>query len=412
MSTTFSILMASALVVASGFFSGSETALFCLGPEQRTRAGVRVQRLLAAPRDLLVSILLGNLVINLLFFSAVPLMVEHEGAQETLAVGLGALLVLLVFGEILPKTLALRSPVLAARLVVLPLSLVVSVLAPLRRVTHVLLDALLRALGETERAEHAIQPDVLAAAMERSAREGHLAHGEADLLSEIVELGVLRVREIMTPRVDMLALDLEADEEERAAVFDLAKRRRITWLPVIRGDADKIAGRIEVRDVLAYPERPLERLVMPVTFVPEVAGVLTMLQTLRQQRVAEAVVVDEWGGTAGVVTLEDLFEEIVGELRVEEELVEKLVVPLGEGRYRISGRLSIHDWNELLGTEVVPSAFETVGGYLTALLGRIPRKGDQVELGGALRCEVHEVRGRRVHTLDLWLRTEPEGADA
>jgi len=378
LTTSLSILTAIGLLVVSGFFSGSETALFSLGPDQRDRAGVRVKRLLAAPRDLLVSILLGNLIVNLLFFSAVPLMVEHSGARESLAVGLGALVVLLVFGEILPKTLALRSPVLAARTLALPLSLVVTVLAPARRVTHAILDVILRA-------------------------------GEADLLAEIVELGVLRVREIMTPRVDMLALDLDDDEEDQAAVFDLAKRRRITWLPVIRGDADQIAGRIEVRDVLAYPERPLERLVMPVTFVPEVAGVLTMLQTLRQQRVAEAVVVDEWGGTAGVVTLEDLFEEIVGELRVEGEMVEKLVVPLGEGRYRISGQLSIHDWNELLGTEVVPSAFETVGGYVTALLGRIPRKGDRVDLGGALQCEVHEVRGRRVHTLDLSLHTGREG---
>ena len=142
---------------------------------------------------------------------------------------------------------------------------------------------------------------------------------------------------------------------------------------------------------------------MPVAFVPEVAPVLNMLQQLREARVAEAVVVDEWGGTAGVVTLEDLFEELVGELRVEEETAEPLVIPLGEGRFRVSGGLSVRDWNDQFELEVVPNAFETVGGYVTVLLGKLPKVGDTFSMVGGLGGEVREVRGRRVHSLDIWI---------
>lgn len=414
MSGPLSFLLAGALLALSGLFSGSETALFSLAPPQRARAGARAGRLLEGPRELLLTILLGNLFVNLLYFALVPVLFGGAGTRHALLAGLIALVALLLLGEILPKTLALRAPVFVARLVALPLTLLVRALGPLRRVVGAALEVMLRATGESEREERAVTPEALAAALDKSAADGVLRVGEADLLAEIVELGSMRVREIMTPRVDMLALDFEDGPQERARVLRETERRRLTWLPVVRGEADRVEGRVEVRDLLAHPDKPLSELAMPATFVPEVAPVLTMLATLRRERVAEAVVVDEWGGTAGVVTLEDLFEEIVGELRVEGETVEKPVIPLGEGRYRVSGGLSIRDWNDLLGTEIVPNAFETVGGYVTALLGRLPEADDRVRLGGGLACQVHEVRGRRVLTLDLYLEegTSSEGEAA
>lgn len=397
------LAIAGGMLVLSGMFSSSETALFSLDEEGRRRAGPRAQALLAAPRDLLVTILLCNLVVNLAFFTVTPLLLPSEGARGAVLGGVLALVAVLVCGEILPKTLALRSPVLLARVAAPPLAVLVGVLMPLRRVVSWVLDLCHRLIGEHEREERRLSAEALADALERSARQGVLEVGEADLVAEIVELSSMRVREIMTPRVDMLALDLEDAEEERAAAMRATRRARLTWLPVVRGDLDTIVGRVEIRDLLARPDEPLERLVMPVVFVPEVAPVLMMLQQLREARVAEAVVVDEWGGTAGVVTLEDLFEELVGELRVEEETAEPSVIPLGEGRFRVSGGLSVRDWNDQFELEVVPNAFETVGGYVTVVLGRLPRVGDRVSLAGGLEGQVHEVRGRRVHSLDMWV---------
>jgi len=390
--------MLAALLALSGFFSASETALFSLDERLALRAGSRARRLLEKPSSLLVTILLGNLFVNVLFFALVPTV---AGDASPLWSGASALLVLLLCGEILPKSLALRAPHLGSRLAAPPLTVAVRALRPVRRVVTLLLELCLRTLKESEHAEPGITSLALAQVLEKSAQEGLIAAGEADLLAEIVELGSLRVREIMTPRVDTVMLDLEETPEQRAATIQLAVKRRLTWLPVVAGDPDSVRGAAALRDLLANPERPLEQLVMPVMFVPEVAYALAMLGSMRDARVAEAVVVDEWGGTAGVVTLEDLFEEIVGELRVEGEELEKPVIPLGEGRFRVSGALSIHDWNDLLGRRIVPNEFETVGGYVLALLGRLPRAGDRVVLGGALTCEVREVRGRRVHTVDL-----------
>ena len=185
-----------------------------------------------------------------------------------------------------------------------------------------------------------------------------------------------------------------------------ARRECITWVPVVRGGADQIVGGLEIRSLLVHRERAVEALVMPVKFVPEMARLVSLLSSFHLDHVSEAVVVDEWGGTAGVVTLEDVFEELVGELRVEDEEKIQEIVDVGEGRFRVSGALSVREWNEAFNVDVVPSAFETVGGFVSAALGRLPRAGDEVHLGAGLVGIVDEVRGHRVVTLTLQSRSE------
>lgn len=402
MSAAFPWLFLGLLLVLSGFFSASETALFSLTAEDREAAQPRVRRLLAAPRELLLSILLSNLVVNLLFFSSASRVLSEVAGQGALVTFATPLLSILLVGEILPKTLALRMPGPLSDLASVPLTFVVAVLAPVRLVVGGVIDVAHKALGEASQPERGITTEALAEVLERSAHEGVLEPGEAGLLAEIVELESLRVREIMTPRVDMLAIDLAGTDAERATTIREATGRRLGWLPVIRESADRVEGFVKLRDLLKDTERPLEQIVMPVKFVPEVASVLSALSSLRDDRAGEAIVVDEWGGTAGIVSLEDIFEELVGELRVEGEALEKLVVPLGEGRFRVSGGISIREWNEEFGAEVVPTEFETVAGFVIALLGRIPRAGDRVVVGG-LVMEVHEVRGRRILTVDMYV---------
>ncbi len=278
----------------------------------------------------------------------------------------------------------------------------------MRSIVGAVLDLSHRRLGENERTEQGVTPEVLADVLERSRTEGVLGANEADLLGEIVELEHLRVREAMTPRVDLVTFDLddEDQEAERRRVLDEARRERVTWMIAVRGSADSIAGSIQVRDLLVRPDKSPESLVMPVKFVPEVARLVSLLSSFHLDRVTEAVVIDEWGGTAGVVTMEDVFEELVGEIRVEGEEAIEEVVALGEGRYRVLGSVSVRDWNEALGVDIFPGAFETVGGFVTAALGRLPKASDTVELGGGLVAEIDEVRGRRVYTLTLWSRAK------
>ena len=389
------------LLCLSGSLSASETALFRLSVNQRALASQRVRDLLAAPRELLVSILLGNLVTNLLYFAfATRLDAVEEGSLTSGAI---VLAVLLLCGEILPKTLALRAPERVVRWTALPLSGFVRVTQPLRHGILSFLEFAQRTFGQESSEEAMLTPEILDEVLGRAGEVGELERIEAEVLSEIVELGGTRVREIMTPRVDVVFLDLQ--DEEHSEKINAAIEARLPRLPVIDRDADHVLGCVRVRDLLSRPERPLEQSIMPIKFVPEVAGVLDLLAAFKSDRAAEAIVVDEWGGTAGIVTVEDIFEELVGELRTEGEEREKPVIPLGEGRFRVAGNLAIRDWNWHFGQSVVPTEFETVGGMVTALLGRIPRVGDRVEVG-RLVCEVSDARGRRVVAVDLHVSTE------
>jgi CBS domain containing-hemolysin-like protein len=400
------------LLAASAFCSASETALFSLDALGRERAGPGARKLLEHPQALLISLLLANLLVNVLVFAVASGLARGEAeSYEALLAGALALVAVLVVGEILPKTLALRATTTGARLVAAPLAALVALLAPLRRLVRFQLEIARRVLGDVAREEPRITAEALAEVLGQSAEVGMLAAGEADLLAEVVELEGIRVREIMTPRVDMLALDLEASEDDNIQIMARALARRLTWLPVIRGHADQVAGSVRMRDLLAQPEKNLRDLVRPAHFVPEVAGVLDLLKHLREKKATEAVVVDEWGGTAGVVTIENVFEEIVGDLRVEGEAPERPVLPLEDGGFRVSGSLSIRDWNERFNHEVVPEGFETVGGFVTALLGRIPRAGDRVRQGD-LVWQVREVRGRRVTSVELHLDREERGREA
>jgi putative hemolysin len=396
------------LAALSAYLSACETALFSLDERARAASPAHVKRLLAEPQALLVTLLLSNLIVNVLFFAFAGNLAPEGQPYGEIVWGLGAVFVLVLVAEILPKALALRAGATFARVAAVPIVPLVAILAVPRRVVQFMLEIALRALGKVAKAEEGITADALYEVLEHSAKGGLIASSEADLLSEVVELEGIRVREITTPRVDMLTVDLEdEDEEHRWFVIARALAKRMTWLPVVRGSPDTIVGQVRMRDVLAQPDEGIEDLLQPVHFVPEVASVLDLLHALRENKATEAIVVDEYGGTTGYVTIEHVFEEIVGDLRVEGETTDPPVVRLPDGRFRVAGDLSIRDWNELFGREIVPAGFETVGGLVMALLGRIPRVGDTVRLAG-IDLRVHDVRGRRVGSIDMSVQSSRE----
>lgn len=394
------------LLLCSGLCSASETALFSLTPQERARARRSVQVLLERPQDLLVAVLLANLVVNILYFAFSARLVVRTEAYGDLIHVLGVLVVLLIFGEILPKTLGLGARLWIAPAVAGPLRLIVGVVGPLRRGLGRVLEFAARAAGAHQADEDRLTAEELAEVLERAADRGALVGTEADLLPEVIELRGVRVREIMVPRVD--AMLLEQDGGNREALVLRALTQRVSWLPVIGEGPDDVLGRVRVRDLVLHPGEPISTRLEPVFFVPEVASVLDLLQSLRERSATEAVVVDEWGGTAGIVTLEDVFEQLLGDLRVEGEPRERAVIPQGEGVFRIAGGLSVRDFNDAFGHRVVPLEFETVGGFVTALLGRIPRTGDRVRYG-RLVLEVQDARRRRVQWVDTWVEEEQPG---
>ncbi len=233
----------------------------------------------------------------------------------------------------------------------------------------------------------------------RDGEEGGLfERDEGALVREIVDLGNLIAREAMTPRTDLSAVEADADCEQAARVMIESMHSR---LPVYEEDLDHMVGVVSVRDILpcllgGERSRPVREIMRPVLLVPETKRGLDLLRELQRERQQLAIVVDEYGGTAGVVTVEDLVEEIVGEIRDEHEAPEEAVEQRREGEYSVDGLMTTEDFEGLLGIELPDEGVETVGGLLFSRLGRLPRRGDRVRVEPDLELEVTQMRGRRV----------------
>ncbi len=386
------------LLCMSALISGSETALLSLDEEQARRVGPRAQALLARPQQLLSAVLIANVAVNTLFFAFAARGAEDAVGLDAWIEGLLALALVVVFGEVLPKNLARRSPEPIARIAAPFLSVIAVFTSPLARLLELALVPLYRVLGRFGEREQGLSSSAISDALRQAAEQGHLLGDEARFLTAIVRLEDMRVREVMTPRVDLIVLDVS--EEGRADVVRRALDTKTPWVLVVDGRPDAIIGRVRTRNLAVHVARPVREMLEPCVFVPEVAFAVSALRVLREQHVAEGVVIDEWGGTAGLVSVETIFEEVVGDLRVEGEATYQPVVELEDGSFEIDGALSIRDWNERFGQGVVPREFETLSGFVTALLGRLPKVGDSCT-SGPLEFRVLRMRRRRIERVGV-----------
>lgn len=406
-------------LLLSGFFSGSETALFTLTPAdlQRFREaagpGARsVGRLMRRPRRLLNTLLLGNMFVNIAFSATAAVLVlglEQAGQPGWVvaAASVAPLLAVILFGEVTPKMLAYSVAKQWSVLVALPILLLQRLLEPLLWVLERgLVDPLTKLLAPRASTEPFITAEELSALMGLSARRGILDHDAGEMLQEIVELKDLRARDVMVPRVELVAFDLRRDPAELRELFRKTHLRKI---PVYEGDLDNVLGVIHAKRLLMNPDAALQGMIRPVSFLPEAADLERVLHQLRSKHAQMAIVVDEYGGTAGLITLEDVLEEIVGDIRdIDEAEPPPAVQRINEREYALSGRLLVRDWAEAFDLEPVEGRISSLGGLVTQLLGRIPAVGDTVTYRN-LHFTVTAMRGRRVHTLRLELLDEHEG---
>jgi CBS domain containing-hemolysin-like protein len=234
--------------------------------------------------------------------------------------------------------------------------------------------------------------------LEAGEQEGLIEREERRLIESIVDFGDTLVREVMTPRPDIIGVRADASLVEVRQLFADQQYSRV---PVYRDSLDRILGFVFVKDLIRLPldlsatEPVVERLLRPAHYVPETKKVSELLKEFQRQQVQSAVVVDEYGGTAGLVTIEDLLEEIVGEIRDEYDVESEPVQDEGNGVFVFSGKVGIDELNERLGVDIPREGFGTIGGYLLAQLGRVPAMGEQLDLDG-LHVEVLEAERRRV----------------
>ena len=339
-----------------------------------------------------------------------------EGAVETAATTLALALATvfsMVFGELVPQFLGLSAPLRTAKAVALPVQAFAVVARPLIALLNGSANIVLRAIGITPREElsGARTPQELASLVRRSAEAGTPDLGVAQMLTRSLVLGERTAADVMTPRVRCTGVE-RTDSAE--SVVALARRTGHSRFPVIGRDWDDIEGLVHLKRVVAVPRSrrpdvPVSALMVPHASVPETIRLTPLLQQLRAAGLQVAVVVDEYGGTSGLVTLEDVVEEIVGEVRDEHDPSRSAGHRLPDGSWTVPGLWRPDEALDRLGVPVPDSAgYETLGGFVMARLGRVPRVGDLVELPG-WRLTVVAMDRRRV--AGLRVESRPEAAE-
>jgi putative hemolysin len=394
------------LLLGSSFFSGSETALFGLTRHERLQlsrsrglAATAAQSLFRDERVLLVELMLGNMIVNVLFYViSTALLIKLDSAALhplwILVAALVPLLAVVIFGEVLPKLIANTARIAWVKTFALPLLAGHRAFTPIAAVLSRFVVQPLGRLFAPPNAPARLDSDELASMLEMSQRRGVIGSDEQQLLKEVLDLSSLKVRDVMIPRVDIEAIDVNEPPQKLRDLIERSHRPRYV---AIDGDVDHVLGIIYSRQFLLatrfHGTANLRKLVRGVMFVPEIQRVDQLLDAFRRSGTKFAVAVDEYGGTAGVITLKDVVERMVGDLdmaNIPGEAFATSLTQIDAATWRVGGRLSVHEWAEAFGAENLPPRVSTVGGLVMSLLGHVPQTGEKVRLAN-LEIEVEQV---------------------
>jgi CBS domain containing-hemolysin-like protein len=386
---------------ASFFFALAETALFSLSKwqvrqltEREPRFGGVITRLLAEPQDLLATMVLGNT-----FATAGMLAIGFWMALRShwpIVYTVIGLFVLILFGcEVLPKTLAVRSPEDWSLRVVRPLLFLEKLALPLRLAAQKINGWLLSAVHKLVKPQTVLADEEYQELVELAYQQGTLGQSEKEIILQIINLDRRTVKEVMRPRSQMACISDDLPVEEMIAAARQFKHRR---LPIYDETPDFIVGILNTRVLLLDPEVDLADAIEFPSFVPETMNLLQLLKSLQRQQRGMAMVLDEFGGTAGLVTTEDILSELIGKIRSELKPEGFVMEKLGPGRWRVNGTMRLDDFRREhppLGD--VPEV-ETMGGLLMSLLDVVPKTGDSANFRG-LKLTAHATDERRVREL-------------
>ncbi|HUY73128.1 MAG TPA: hemolysin family protein [Candidatus Dormibacteraeota bacterium] len=399
--------------------SGTETALTSVGrlrvrflAEQGHKAAEILQRLRADPNRFLSTVLFINTLALIIASSTATLLTDsiftRMGVPDgwrlwmALLVSLVLSILLLIAAEVTPKTLAISNAERVALAAAGPVDRLATFLSPILFAVTIVSRAL--TAGRAARAPYLSEQELLTL-LHVSEEQGVIEEQEHQMIHGIIEIGDKTVREIMIPRTDIVAVDRDATLRDIVRLF---KEHRHTRMPVFENDIDHVVGLLHTKDLLLFytlstsQKFDLEKILRPIEFTPEQKKVDELLNDMRTKKVHMMIVVDEYGGTAGLVSLEDLLEEIVGEIRDEyDSAEEEQLVILNDHEARVAAGFPLEELNSRLGLAIEESGdYDSVGGYVHAVLGKIAQEGDSIT-GGRARWTVEKVIGRRIETVRL-----------
>ncbi len=405
-------------VLGVGFLAASEVAItrtsrvraLRLSEEGRRGAGALV-RIVEDPAPYLNVVLFLTLLATIGGSTlATSFAVRHSERAGELVATIAMTLILFVFAEVTPKTFA----ILQTDRVGLAVGPVVVFL---RRVLGPFANGLLKLAnvvmpGKGLREGPYITEQELRASAEMASEEGEIEKEETELIHSIFEFGDTIAREVMVPRPDIVAIE---DDQTLRDVQALVLEHGYSRIPVYHEDLDDVIGIVFAKDVLkavhqGKGDMPLTEIVRPARYVPESKKVADLLREMQKEKFHQALVTDEYGSVTGIVSLEDLLEELVGEITDEYDVDEQDIEQISDGVYRVSGKTSIDDVNELLGLELPDEEWDTIAGLVLDIFGKIPDAGEECEFQG-VRFRAEEVVGRRVNTVVI-TRAVPETPEA
>lgn len=402
---TVELIVLLLLILGSAFFNGAETALISLNKiqlhrmmEEKLPGSLYVQKLLKKPSSFLSTILSGVTIVNIGASSLATLVAIRLFGDKGAGIATGAVTFLvLIFGEITPKTYATQHAEGVSLFVARYVYYLTMVAEPIIKVLNFFSRLLIRLLGDKGRA-------VVSTATEEEIRvllnvgrqEGLIEEEEREMIDSIFDFDDTTVREVMVPRIDITAVSVEASFDE---LLDLVLDVGHSRIPVYRDTVDNIIGIVYAKDLLRYVRDgnnvQVEKIMRPAYYIPENKKTNDLLQEFQQSKIHMAIILDEYGGTAGIVTIEDLLEEIVGDIQDEFDEDEIMIETLEDGTLRVDGRVSIEDLNDFMESELPDEQYETVNGLVFNLLGHIPRPGEKLELEDLL-IKIEKTEGHRL----------------
>jgi CBS domain containing-hemolysin-like protein len=402
----FSLVFVLLSIVIVGFMGASEVAITRMNRvramrlrEEGRRGSQQLVRIVENPAPYLNVVLLLTLLFTIGGSTvATSWAVRHYESAGEIVATIAMTLLLFIFADVTPKTFAIQRTDTVALFIAPPVAFLGRVLGPFANALLKLANWIMPGRGLKEGPY--ITEQELRASAEVASSEGEIEEEEKELIHSIFEFGDTIVREVMVPRPDIVACE---DTCTLRDVQTLILQHGYSRIPVFHEDLDEVVGVVFAKDVLkalhqGQMDIPLADIVRPAHFVPESKKVADLLKEMQKEKFHQALVTDEYGSVTGIVSLEDLLEELVGEITDEYDVEEPEMVELGDGVYRVSGKTSIDDVNEMLGVRLPDEEWDTVGGLVLDIFGKIPDNGEEREFEG-LKFRAEEVQGRRVATV-------------
>jgi putative hemolysin len=397
------------LLAISAFFSGSEAAIYSLSRTrirvlgERSTAGRHIRTLLENPRKLLVTILLGNLLVNIFTTStATAILIDLFGEKGVGYAFVGMSLMIMVFGEILPKTVALHWSERLALFAIVPLRVFHIVVAPVRAPLSAFTDTVVTGLRKLfGLAKTHLTPEELVTAADVSRTSGAMGLFEFEVLSNVLGFREKVVKEIMTPSINVVSRPTSDDRSQLVRTF---LESGISRLPIWGETPDDIVGILHIKDLLgpvpADDEWRLEGLLREPFYIPETAPIAELYKNLQDQAAHIAVVIDEYASFVGIVTTEDILEELVGEIRDARDSKVESHMRLDDDRIIVAGTMEIDEFNRIFPVRIEDDENDTVAGHVTGFTGKIPREGEVFEHGD-MRFYIISAQPNRIRKLRI-----------